>query len=103
MPWLDQKDMPDLSIVNAVHRIAGETKPRFWILENVRGAVYWLGKPSAIYGPIYLWGFFPDLGRVRIAPWKEKLSGAQQQLRAFIPGELSEAVAKAIEKQEGLF
>ena len=34
-------------------------KPKFWILENVRGAQKWLGKAPYHCGSFYLWGYFP--------------------------------------------
>lgn len=46
---------PDLSIVRACERIALEAGAPL-VLENVRGAVPWLGKPAHRSGPFYLWG-----------------------------------------------
>lgn len=105
MPWCKTGKEPDLSIVNACKRIVAECKPRYWILENVRGAVRWLGKPSAIIGPFYLWGVFPDIGLIQLHNFrkKETYSSKQAQLRSKIPHELSLAIAIAIENQATLF
>jgi site-specific DNA-cytosine methylase len=105
MPWSRTGRDPDLSLVEATIRIVEETKPRFWILENVRGAVRWLdpilGKPRAIIGPYFLWGFFPPLPSVyfRERIKKESLPSSAAAERAKIPYELSMAVAVACETQ----
>jgi hypothetical protein len=105
MPWSRTGREPDLSLVEATIRIVEETKPRFWILENVRGATRWLdpilGKPRAIIGPYFLWGFFPPLPGVYLngRRKKESLPSSAAAERAKIPYELSLAVADACENQ----
>lgn len=100
MPWCRTGNTPDLSLVEAARRLVGEIRPRYWILENVRGAVPYLGQPREIHGPFYLWGYFPPLGRPRLAMRpKESYSSKQQAERAMIPRALSEAVAVAVESQ----
>jgi hypothetical protein len=53
----------DLDVLRACLRIIDQLKPRFWSVENVRGAVKWfrpiLGEPRLRHGPFYLWGNFP--------------------------------------------
>lgn len=53
----------DLDILEACLRIRDALKPRFWSVENVRGARPWfepiLGKPRFIHGAFYFWGNFP--------------------------------------------
>lgn len=99
MPWCRTGKTPDLSLVESYHRIVGECKPRFWILENVRGAVPFLGKPAAVFFPFYLWGFFPPLGSVRLVmKKKESYSSKQQAERAMIPEALSLRVAESLER-----
>jgi len=104
--WYDPAELPnpDMSIVRACKRIVDETNPRFWIIENVRGAVPFfeplLGKPAAIFRPYFLWGYFPDLGKP--GGWKTKtkhISSSSKAIRAMIPEQLSNAVALAIERQ----
>ena len=105
MPWTRTGRKPDLSLVLATLRVVSETRPRFWVLENVRGAVRWLqpilGAPRTIVFPFHLWGFFPDLGQIDTSGWrnKESLSSASPAERAKIPRELSAAVAIACESQ----
>lgn len=60
------KDPPteaDLDILKACLRLRDELKPRFWSVENVRGAVPWfrplLGEPKLRHGAFFLWGNFP--------------------------------------------
>lgn len=108
-PWYrGPRKAPDMSLVLAAKRIINEVEPRFWIIENVRGAVKWfypiLGRPSWIDNPIYLWGKFPFLGNLQIAPWKEQLGCSRDRsaLRAKMPIKLSKAIALAIESQEGM-
>lgn len=100
MPWCRTGAMPDLTLLKAARRLVGEIQPRYWILENVRGAVPYLGRPREIHGPFFLWGHFPRLGRPRLAMRpKESYSSRQQAERAMIPRALSEAVALAVESQ----
>lgn len=100
MPWSRTGNRPDMSIVNACKRIVAECNPRYWVIENVRGAVPHIGKPSAIVGPFFLWGVFPPLGRIAIT-WRKKESfGSKQRAeRARIPYSLSLTLALAIERQ----
>ena len=52
-----------MELVRETHRVIQETKPRFWVLENVRGSVKYistlLGPPKFLHKPYYLWGDFP--------------------------------------------
>lgn len=102
MPWTRRGIEPDLEIVRACKRIIDEARPKYWIIENVRGAVPFfrdlLGTPALIVGPFYLWGFIPPIGRVRLnMVKKESLSGKDRELRAKIPISLSTAIAVASE------
>ena len=107
MPWCRTGKTPDMSIVLACKRIIQECNPRFWIIENVRGAIRWFqphfGEPAARYGPFYLWGHFPPLGDFCLDyRRKESYNSKQQAERAFIPYQLSFAVAQAVELQQPL-
>jgi len=103
MPWSKTGNQPDMSIIDACKQIIQESKPIYWIIENVRGAIPYLGKPRTICGPFYLWGFFPDLGEVYMdyRP-KESFSSNQRAERAKIPHCISNAVAIAIELSQPL-
>lgn len=98
-PWNRTGKTPSLSIYLACQLIIRETAPRFWIIENTRGAVPYFGKPSTVYYPYYLWGHFPNLGKINLTDRRHKDSypSAAKAERAKIPYALSLSVAKAIE------
>lgn len=60
-PWYDfcPPSQEALELVKVVFDIVLAIKPKFWILENVRGAQKWLGKAPFHCGSFYLWGYFP--------------------------------------------
>lgn len=109
--WYDPAALPqpDMSLVVACKRIISECNPRFWIIENVRGAVPFfvplLGAPTEVHRPYFLWGYFPPLGnsgRKLFRAKTKKLSSSAKAERAKIPASLSLAVAMAIENQAEL-
>jgi hypothetical protein len=103
MPWCKTGQVPDMTLMRAAFRLVQAIQPRYWILENVRGAVPYLGSPREIHGPFYLWGYFPSLGRpVLRMRGKERYSSSQRAERAKIPMALSLAVAVAVESQQEL-
>ena len=104
--WYDTSKLPepDMSLVLACQRIIDEIQPRFWVIENVAGAVSFfnpiLGKPAKILRPYYFWGYFPNFGQPRGWGIKTKnLSSSAKAKRAEIPMQLSLAIAIAIENQ----
>jgi hypothetical protein len=106
MPWCKTGEEPDLSILKACTRIIDQANPRYWVIENVKGALKWfepiLGKPSYVCNPYYLWGHFPSIDHVRVVSHKESLSSSQDAERGLIPYRLSNALAEAIERQPQL-
>ncbi len=108
MPWCRTGKHPDLSIVLAALRIIRETKPKYWIIENVRGAIRWfrpfLGEPRASFGPFFLWGFFPFSGTqpIHYRP-KESYSSSDPAGRVRIPEQISRAVMTSISRHPMLF
>ena len=96
LPWIKDAVEPDMSLVEAFHNIVDELKPRWWILENVQGAVRYFGTPQFKSGPVKLWGRFPPI-HCKVKPWKERLSSSQKEKRAKMPNNLSVAVAIACE------
>jgi len=97
-PWTHRGIKPDLSCCLATMRLIASIKPRWWILENVRGAVPYLGRRYLRIGSRYLWGRFPLFltnhcyGKTNIPSGKN-----QAALRALIPYGISLALAQAIE------
>jgi len=104
MPWSRTGKAPDLSVVEGCRHIINECNPRYWIIENTRGAVPYLGKPTAILNPYYLWGTFPPLPEGKHTfPHKELLSSSAKAERARIPYKLSLMVAIVVEAAIPLF
>jgi len=87
MPWCKTGNNPDISIVLACKRIIEEVQPRYWIIENVKGAVRWLepflGPYRCNVGPFYLWGFFPELGDIKLNNFRKKESYGKRDCGSF--------------------
>ena len=96
MPWCRTGLVPDLGLVEASRAIIADLMPRWWVIENVRGAQRWLGPARWVRNPVYLWGQFPPFD-CRIDFWKERLSSKRRQERAKMPRALSEALAISCE------
>ena len=60
---------PDLSNLEKAIQIIEYCKPKYWIIENVRGAIKHfeplIGYPSQIIGPFCLWHNLPDLAMLK--------------------------------------
>jgi hypothetical protein len=97
MPWSRTGKAPDLSLVQAVYRVVGESKPVWWVVENVRGAQRWIGRAVMNIGPVYLWGWFPPF-KSTPAYGKERLSSKDKAERARIPYEIGASLADVIEE-----
>ena len=103
---------PDMTIVQACIDIIDMLQPKYWVIENVRGAIKWfkpiLGKPDKIInGSIFLWGIFPSFDP---GPIESKYAGdtwssdpLRANKRALIPFQVSYALMKAIENQRTLW
>lgn len=105
MPWCRTGVTPDFGLVLACLRLVEECAPRFWVLENVRGAVPYLGGPVARAGAFHLWGAFPPIGKPDLfaVPHKCSRNFQHPELRARVPYPVSLAVALAVERQPVLF
>jgi len=99
MPWCRTGNPPSLELWRAAERAIAELRPRWWVIENVRGAVPYFGPPVRRIGPWHLWGRMPafkvrgDLGRK-----KESFGSKQRAERARVPMVLSLALAEAVER-----
>jgi hypothetical protein len=94
---------PDTALTEAAMRVIEEVKPRWWVIENVRGAVKHfrpiLGAPVKRVGSRYLWGVFPDFDCPPVyGKWRLPPSPDRAALRSLIPRELSEALCLACEQ-----
>jgi len=102
----------DLSLVKRALEIIEELKPRYWIIENVVGAIKdfepLLGEPRQIIGPFVLWGKFPLIPMSRDfkhskAGIDKRHSPIRSNIRAQIPFEISEALLDTLNNQRTLF
>lgn len=98
----------DLDILQACLQLRDAIKPRYWTVENVRGAVDLfsavLGPPKMEHGPFIFWGNFPPflVGRSGIHKAMSTVlrnqKGAHRSpwLRAKVPAEIATPLASAI-------
>ena len=102
---------PDLGLVKKTIEIIEALNPRYWIIENVDGAIKHfmplLGPPRLKLGPYCLWGNFP-LFNVNMKGYS-KMDGdtwsddpLRPQKRAYVPFKISEALRQSIQYQSTL-
>jgi site-specific DNA-cytosine methylase len=108
MPWCKTGKDPDMSIVFACKRIIDECEPKFWIMENVKGAVPWFepyfGRHIGSFGPFKFWGTIPLKGSLKIKyKKKESYSSSNAASRSKIPSRMSKVILDSITKQRTLF
>ena len=106
MPWSRTGHTPSTALAEAAYRLMLGLQPRFFVLENVRGAVRHFeplfGRFTHHFGPFFLWSNLPPLD-VPVRSFKERLAGRQKAERARVPYALSLAVALAVEAQRALW
>jgi hypothetical protein len=104
MPWFPLDGEPDMSIYHASKEIIETWKPRYWVIENVRGAVPYFGAPTHRYLSHYLWTNIPLIPdtvfteadkRKKLRIWGGNPLSYWQ--RSLIPYELSAGLAGLIE------
>jgi len=95
------RDPPSMELVIACIRTIVDLRPRFWIIENVRGALPWLGLAPRSFGPFYLWGYFPPIGGQLRRGAKHTATVRSAKERGRIPYQLSNAVRLSIETYAG--
>lgn len=110
----ERPNAEDFELVLHAVRIIREAQPRFWAIENVRGALRWfepmLGAPAFRSDPLYVWGRFPGflvehsdrlkwktgpIGTARNGRGREGRVHRSPALRAEIPAALAEPFARA--------
>ena len=99
-----------IDLVKEAKRIIDVIKPKYYIIENVRGAIKYLkpilGEPAMIIDSIVLWGKFPKWSmppgykHIKADPWSTDPLRANK--RALIPYEISNACREAIENTKTL-
>lgn len=103
---------PDLSIMLACKSIIDMVSPKYWVIENVRGACKdfepYLGKPKMVVNGYVLWGNFPrfDIDASSLPTKADEDVWSSDPLRANkkakIPYDLADRLRIAIETQRTL-
>ncbi len=94
-------DIPKaLQLFNRVYKIVDIVKPKYFIIENVRGAEKYVGKARMHIGSRYFWGNFPlfsvgDADDI-YGKWKIPPSKDRPVLRSVIPLSISRAFAQCV-------
>lgn len=105
----DEPYEPDMSYLEATLDIIRILKPRFWVIENVRGASKFFSgmigsQPRQILGNSqFLWGNYPLICPPKYsskALVDKRHSPLRANIRALIPIEISEALLASIESQK---
>ena len=102
---------PDMELVEATLEIIEMLKPRFWVIENVRGSIRHFEKlgliPQQKFQAYVFYGQFPQIKVPERLPTKaekdKRHSPIRSNIRALIPLELSEAFREAILNQKTIF
>ena len=104
---------PDMSLLERALIIIDIVKPKYWIIENVKGSIkyfeQYLGKPRQIIGPYVLWGNFPyldvDQSTIKTKASKDVHSGnpLRANIKAKVDIAISQALKNAIENQTSIF
>ena len=99
-----------IDLVIETKRIIDLLQPKYWIIENVRGAIKYLkpilGEPTLIIDSIVLWGRFPiwamppNYEHIKDDAWST--TPLRANIRAKIPYEVSDACRQSIENTKTL-
>jgi len=90
-----------LKLFNRVYEIVDLVKPKFYIIENVRGAQKYVGKAREHKGSRYLWGNYPEFsvedspelyGKYRMSP-----SSDRPIIRSLIPYSIARGLGEVLE------
>lgn len=103
---------PDLSLMKKCFELIQWAQPRYWVIENVIGAIKdfspILGQPRQIIGPFALWGNFPyihldsDFKHSKAQGDKHSSNPLRANYRAVIPYPLADSLRVAIESQRSI-
>lgn len=100
---------PSMDLLMATVDIIELLNPRWWVIENVRGACPWfnevLGEPRQVIGSAVLWGHFPQLimpedFEHRKADVDKRHSPLRANIRAKIPLSISKSLRRAVTTQQ---
>ena len=99
-----QRFPPDIEtgkkLFNRVYEIVDLVKPKYYIIENVRGAQKFMGKARMHIGSRYFWGNFPEFSVENdldiYGKWKMPPSDSRSVLRSKIPLSIFRAFSNKI-------
>lgn len=107
---LGDEYQPYMGFLDVAMEIIEIVQPRYWIIENVKGAIKYftpkLGEPSQIHGAYVLWGNYPkfDPGQFPSKADKDqRWSPLRSNYKAKVPIEISQALKNAVESQRTIF
>lgn len=93
---------PSLELMFAAFSAVQLLRPRYWVLENVTGAIPFLGIPAQKIGPWCLWGYFPHLA-VDLAMHDHRKSDRRTAVdRGAVPRAVSQALFDSLIQVDGL-
>lgn len=95
---------PDHTLYETARAIISEWGPRYWVIENVRGAERFWGRADYRLGSRYLWTNLPMLMSVpKITKWKHNMCSGSDPLRSakrgYIPYAISDAVRLSVQQR----
>ena len=101
---------PYMGFLEVAIEIIEIINPRYWIIENVRGASRYfhpyLGAPAQVHGSYFLWGNFPKFQPGQFPMKKEKdqrhAGEMRANIRAKVPIQISQALKDAVESQTSI-
>jgi hypothetical protein len=102
LPWIKSSNEPNTSLVRASKKIIDEFQPKFYCIENVKGAIPWLkpilGNYTFCINPYYFWTNVPHLEKISFSflPGKTNLT-RDPSIRAKIPYVISQLFCSSIE------
>jgi site-specific DNA-cytosine methylase len=104
---------PDMQLIEATLEIIQMLKPRYWVIENVRGSIRHFEKidliPRQKFQAYVLYGNFPKFKIPKVETKQKKMNRIQHgnplraNYKALIPLELSESLRSAILEQKTIF
>ena len=102
----------DLSLMLKAKEIIDFARPKYWVIENVIGAIKdfneHLGPPRQIVGSFALWGNFPyitvpgDFKHSKRLSDRHSKNPLRQNYKAVIPYPLADSLRRAIEEQRSI-
>lgn len=106
--WYARDKEPDHSLMEAARKAVGYFKPRYWIIENTRGAKKFmrgiLGPHAVETGGHVFWGKLPGLipqCKSHKDSWTSRGTAVRDPAkRALVPYEIGEAVCRAVEAKQ---